>query len=72
MTRESLKRLLSSYSCILLPDKKIQDIENALKENNLTYDNLTTVFVYNRENSIDLSLFTSPDKHIKLVYEKTK
>ena len=70
MTKESLIRQLRSYSMIPTPDEWADDIEKALKENNLEIKNLITVLIYNRDTEIEISLFTTPNKDIKLHYAK--
>lgn len=70
MTKECLSTLLNSFSCILDSKQKIEDIEKALRDNGLSLDNLVTVFTYNRDKEVELSLMTKPNKDIHLYYKK--
>lgn len=72
MTKEELKNSLSSWKDKYNVEEGIEALEEALKSNDLDFNNITAVFKYNREDCGEISIMTKPSSHISFIKFKKK
>lgn len=70
MTKGSFINHLKRHEDIIDINKALEEFEDKLKENNLEYKNVLSVFTYNKENTIEYSFATSPNADIKIICKK--
>ncbi|MBQ2639262.1 MAG: hypothetical protein IJF92_00650 [Bacilli bacterium] len=65
MTKQSVINQISKYNIDV--NKTMNDLEEALSNKNISFNNIIAVITYNRESEMEFSLVTTPshDIHIK-------
>ena len=68
MRKQSVIDTIMNYENHIDTDEALNRIDNALKEANLDYNNIITIFTYHRpdEKVIEFSILTSPTKNVKI------
>lgn len=69
MNKQSCENHFNSYKDRADTSKCINELESKLKENNLDFKNILTIFTYNRE-ELEFSVLTSPNSNIVIKCKK--
>ena len=69
MNKQSCENHFNSYKDRADTSNCINELESKLKENNLDFKNIFTIFTYNRE-ELEFSVLTSPSSNIIIKCKK--
>lgn len=70
MTKQSVINQINKYSDKIDCNKVIEELDSKLKENNLDFNKVISIFTYNRDNNIEFSVLTTPDANIHIIAKK--
>lgn len=70
MTKQSVINQINRYSDKIDCNKVIEELDSKLKENNLDFNKVISIFTYNRDNNIEFSVLTTPDANIHIIAKK--